>query len=140
MGPKELLHRRDERGLGAFHYAAINGHVEVCDSLLAIGEHCMVAQCNNGYSPMHYALEANHMKVAEWLLMNGAMDCKLDPALTHGVFLEIASAEGGAYEALMAYAVVEYQRLTRFKEWVGVDQGKRLSYLRQFLLYLEPGH
>jgi hypothetical protein len=88
---------------------------------------------------MHYCLQAQHIKVAEWLLVNGSMDSTLDSMLSHAVFLEVASCEG-AYEHLMSYALSEYQRLTRFKEWVGVDQGRRLTYLRQFLLYLEPGN
>lgn len=115
----------------------MQGHVDVC-ACLEVG---MTTQCGSGYSPMHYALQAGHMRVAEWLLLHGAMR-ESDSAVIHAVFLEIAHAPG-AYERLMAFAVLQYHRLTRRRP---VDQSghytvdERLSHLRQFLLYLETGN
>lgn len=140
VAPRGLVHKADNDGLTPMHHAAKKGHVEVCECLYQAGARDDIyCQCEAGYSPMHYALQARHMNVAEWLLLNGAIDSKFDSSIAHAVFLEVA-ADGGAYEELMCFARIEYQRLNR--KWVGggeeEDIKKRLSYLRNFLCYLEP--
>lgn len=57
VGPACLVHWVDGRGRGALHYAALNGHVELCNWLLSNGAVAM-AKDNDGRCSLHLSVSA----------------------------------------------------------------------------------
>ena len=88
-GNPDLVFGKDDRGDTALHWAALNGHKDVVELLLA-NKAELDAKNNSGDTPLHWAAQEGHKDVAELLLANKA---KVDANNNCG---DTAVALGGA--------------------------------------------
>ncbi len=66
----DLISNTDDGGLSLLHWAAIKGHKEIAELLLA--EHAEINFVDSsGYTPLHYAVTGCHNDVAEFLRQHG---------------------------------------------------------------------
>lgn len=54
------------------HSAAMHGHADICEELLAVGANVNIQTEPQGYAPLHSAAFAGHLKAIKVLLVHGA--------------------------------------------------------------------
>ncbi|XP_034824025.1 ankyrin repeat domain-containing protein 39-like [Maniola hyperantus] len=70
--PKDLVSSLDNSGYTALHYAARNGHVDICSVLIENGA-CINTQTRSGKAtPLHKAAAAGKEETVKYLIQHGA--------------------------------------------------------------------
>ncbi|XP_023943013.2 ankyrin repeat domain-containing protein 39 [Bicyclus anynana] len=71
--PKDLVNSEDKSGYTALHYAARNGHVDICSILVENGA-CInyPTRCGNA-TPLHKAAAAGKEETVKYLIQHGAL-------------------------------------------------------------------
>ncbi|XP_063402585.1 uncharacterized protein DDB_G0287625-like isoform X2 [Mytilus trossulus] len=86
----------DQEGRTALHYAALNGHVDICKFLLQQG--CSIDERDVlGYTPLHRAASKGHVEAIELLLTS---KCNVDSQDEHGNGVIHESAWNGFSQTL----------------------------------------
>ncbi|XP_047987305.1 ankyrin repeat domain-containing protein 39 [Leguminivora glycinivorella] len=68
---REFVNMPDNSGYTALHYAARNGHVDICRTLLETGA-CVDAQTSGMATPLHKAAVAGKAATLKFLIQHGA--------------------------------------------------------------------
>ncbi|XP_063376252.1 ankyrin repeat domain-containing protein 39 [Cydia fagiglandana] len=68
---KEFVNKPDNSGYTALHYAARNGHVDICRTLVGAGA-CVDAQTSGLATPLHKAAAAGKAATVKFLIQCGA--------------------------------------------------------------------